>query len=229
MRRLAIALITYAGHPGSLRTEYALRTIAGICENLKLDDAEIGWYLADDGSHEEHFAAVQQSLINFDQRLIGLHHNRLGPGRSQNLAAANCFNWADIVLWMEDDWVLPEPYNVTKHYDMLLAGSHPSDLREIGLVRMGYLTTGVQAECIGRDWVHYLLLSKLTMYSFSGHPSLRHRRWWQKFGPYTTEGNAGQCEIDMDGRWRATPGPEIVWPLDQSGWGRFVHIGGEKA
>lgn len=224
MRRLAIALITYGSSPR--RTEYALATVKSVVSNLQLADADIGWYVADDGSPRKHYDAVLELLRHCDQKLIGKHHDRMGPGVSQNIAAANAFGWSDVVLWLEDDWVLETPYDVTKHYDLVC---QPPEGHDVRMVRMGYLTVGVAGLVIGHDWVHYLKLSRATQYSFSGHPALRHRTWWDAYGPYCGSDDAGFCEIDMDARWRAQAGPEIVWPLDQSGWGRFQHIGGEKA
>lgn len=225
-RRLAIALITYQRPGGNLRTEYALRTIRAIAEFLHLKDGDIGWYLADDGSPDEHYSILWSELAGLSQAVIGTHHERLGPGISQNRAAAACFEWAPVTLWMEDDWVLKSSYDVTRHYDFV---SNPPDPYDVRMVRLAYLTSNTVAKVIGYDWQHYLLMSRTTQYSFSGHPALRHRKWWEVYGPYCDSSDAGHCEIDMDGRWRAQPGPEIVWPVDSDGYGHFDHIGGEKA
>lgn len=224
-RRLGIALITYQRPGSSQRTEYALRTIRSVVANLQLADAEIAWYVADDGSTDEHWHAVIDELTALDQKLLGAHHEHIGPGPGQTAAANACFEWSPVSLHLEDDWVLDSPYDVTKHYDLIM---RPPEKYDVRMVRMGYLTVDTAWYVIGHDWVHYLLASRRTQYNFSGHPALRHREWWNAYGPYG-DGDAGWCEIDMDARWRAKAGPEIVWPLDQSGWGRFTHIGGEKA
>lgn len=228
MRRLAIALITYGARPE--RTEYAIQTIHHLAQNLRLDDGQIGWYIADDGSPEVHYRAVLDALMaefgTDHLPIIGQHHERMGPGISQNVASARCFDWSDMVLWMEDDWVLREPYNITRHYDLIAEGAHNA-----GMMRLGYLTSDTRARVVGWDFQHYLMMTREQQYSFSGHPALRHRRWWDAYGPYPPEWSAGQCELDMDGRWRGKEGPEILWPVDGTdGYGHFQHIGyGVKA
>lgn len=227
-RRLAIALITYGSSPA--RTDYALRTIDGLAEHLRLQDGDIRWYVADDGSPEEHYRSVLTRLEGWSQVLLGTHHERMGAGVSQNHAALQCFDWAPVTLWMEDDWELIRHLDVTRYYDLVDHGFDDGKENLVGMVRMGYLGRNQRTSITSFAGDHYLLFNKSGMYGFSGHPALRHRRWWEAYGPYPGDKSAQECELALDWSYRSKEGPGIVWPVDgQSGWGYFGHIGTEKA
>jgi glycosyltransferase involved in cell wall biosynthesis len=87
---VAVLLLTYQ------RTEYALATIASILEHLKYP--RLAFYVADDGSSDEHFSAVLAALT--DQEIIGHHHQRLGPGASWNLGVSWCHEATDVLLYV---------------------------------------------------------------------------------------------------------------------------------
>lgn len=223
-RQLAIALITYR------RTEYAVRTVRSVQEHLCFD-GRVGWYIADDGSPAEHVQAVLTTLaagFGVDHcPVIGMHSERRGPGPNQNAAAAACYAWADQILWLEDDWILPERRDLTAYYDAL------QDEPSAGVIRLGYLGNGQRAEVDGINGRHYLRMHRSAQYGFCGHPQLRHRRWWDAYGPYPGPGEtAGQCELALDWSYRfkhVERASDVLWPLDIPGWGIFQHIGTEKA
>ena len=95
--RLAICLLTYR------RTDEALRTIRGLCENL--DYQPRGWYIADDGSSRKHIAQLLTELNLCGEEMIGYHNKRYSPktGIGWNKGLGACFQWSDFVLVMEDD------------------------------------------------------------------------------------------------------------------------------
>jgi len=69
--RLAILLLTYK------RTEYALRTVRGICNHL--DYQPRAWYIADDGTPGDHVQQILDELAMHNERLIGYHSERFSP------------------------------------------------------------------------------------------------------------------------------------------------------
>lgn len=217
IRKVAIALITYR------RTTYALRTVESFVDNVKLDRGQFVWYVADDGSDNDNYKQIVKKLKALGQTIFDGHHDRSGPGISQNRAANACFDASDQVFWLEDDWVAPEPVDLTPYYDIL--NYH----QDVGMIRLGYISTGLECKVRGFDGRFYLEMMKTAQYAFSGHPALRHARWWKTYGPYDPNKSAGDCEIALDWRFRELDGPSILWPFSQTGYGPFHHIGTEKA
>lgn len=211
--RLAICLLTYK------RTEYAVRTVESVCENLAFD-GDIGWYVADDGSEGEHVFAVMQALDDAGASVFGSHSERLKSGPSWNRAIKNALEWADRILWLEDDWELGEKLDVTAYVDLL------TDREDVGMVRMGGMPVGLDLHSVGHDGIHYLRVERSTPYMVSGNPNIRHRRYFDAYEWYPDDGRGpGDCEIWHDQRVRSSQGPQVWWPLSIGGYGPFAHIG----
>lgn len=197
------------------RTEYALRTIRSIQQNLCYD-GEIKWIVADDGSHESHVNAVMDE--------IGLD-NILQMWTGKNSYGSNA-NWAweavqsPITLWMEDDWELRNPLNVNPYTQLL------ENHADIGMVRLGLLPIDLALYSIGRDGIMYLDVSRKSNYAFSGNPHLKHERF-KGYGLYPEGLNPGETEIAYDYQIRHSDGfdGKIVWPVDLGSMGAFSHIG----
>lgn len=200
------------------RTEYALKTIESAIKHLKYPD--LRWYVSDDGSKPEHYQSVMEMLKG--QNVIGSHSEKLGYGGGANKAWHIAHEHADLTLFLEDDWNLERELDLT-HYAKLLM-----DYRDIGMVRMGYLNLNMKGQCIGRDGHLYWLLDRnADSYVFTGHPSLRHRRYREAYGPYPEGLNPGNTELAYASQYRYAQfgGPEIVWPAELGEWGPFGHIG----
>src|SRR4051812_22289758 len=101
MEPITVILQTYR------RTEYALRTIAAARTHLHYG-GELRWYVADDGSPMEHVFAVMNAADTFDG-----HTERRGYGANANAAwdAAQ----SALTFWLEDDFMLTEPLDLTPH------------------------------------------------------------------------------------------------------------------
>ncbi len=208
--KIAILFLTYA------RTDYAVRSIQGALDYL--EGCERSWYVADDGSSRKHHSAVMDALEG--EEIIGDHNERLGAGASWNRGLDVCFHEFEILLYLEDDWELQRPFDVSVFIALL------QEINEIGMVRLGYLPVGLDCHTVGHIGHHYLRIGKTTAYQYSGNPSLRHRRFHTAYGMYPTNHNPGNTEIYFDGQVRGKKdGPEIWWPVELGGWGIFQHIG----
>lgn len=217
--RVAIVLVTYA------RTEYAVRTVNSVRENLVYSQ-ELGWYIADDGSPPVHYETILKHLM--DQNIFGKHSEDFvpgehWPGKSWNKAWELAHEWSPVVLWVEDDWDLRRKLDITPYVRLLM------EREDIGMVRLGHLAIDLNTTSRGHNGIHYLQMWRNMPYGFSGNPSLRHKRFAHAYGPYNEEIGPGDTELDYDARFREIVGPEIWWPVDLGGWGIFSHIGKEQS
>ncbi len=215
MGPIVVILLTYQ------RTEYAVRTIRAALAHLRYQ-GNLLWYVADDGSTAEHVAAVHEALAG--QKVIGAHSERIGYGAGANKAWHVAHEHADLTLWLEDDWELRAELDLTSYARLL------TDTPDIGMVRLGYLNLGMAGQVFGYDGKLYWRLERaVNPYVFTGHPSLRHRRFREAYGPYPEGLNPGQTELGYAWLFRSGQGPDIVFPAANGEWGPFGHIGAEKS
>jgi hypothetical protein len=200
------------------RTDCALRTIAAARELLHYG-GELVWYVADDGSPMEHVFTVMNAADTF-----GGHTMRRGYGANSNAA------WdaapSDLTFWLEDDWELRAPLDLTPHAYALM------DDDRLGMIRLGYIDpsrlepvqdfAGRRYHTMSREWPDN------AFYAFTGHPSLRHRRYRDAYGDYPTGHTPGDTELHYAYQYRIGSGPLIVWPEGYPSDGLFAHIGNIK-
>lgn len=214
---ICILLTTY------LRTEYAAMTIRAIKQNLLWP--QLWWMISDDGSPKEHV----QTLV----REIGPTYNievfdsaRRGVGFGMNRCLGSIFEKSDLVLLCEDDWVLNAPLDMSPYVRLLTQHA------EYGLVRFGYMCPDLLLHTVGEEGkLLYCVQPNGQTYIFSGHPSLRHRRFHEVYGYYDEGLPAGMTELSMCGKVNAkygSPNPWIVFPAEYSCYGAFGHIGTES-
>lgn len=206
------------------RTDCALRTIAAAREYLRYPILQ--WYVADDGSPEEHWRAVNAALDGAD--VVGGHSIRQGYGKNANDAWRATDLYGRLTLWLEDDWELRQPLDLYAYAALLM------ETEEIGMVRLGVLNLDIR----GRTWAHggrvYWKLDKGPHIEgtpvFTGHPSLRHRRYRDSYGWYPEGLGPGDTELAYAYQFRmgAQDAPAIVWPADYPAGGYFGHIGRVK-
>lgn len=208
---VCILLITYK------RTECAVRTVQGIKGNLNYPN--LVWHIADDGSPNGHIDAILEAI---DVPCSVTNAKRQGVGVSQNMGMDAALAKADYILWLEDDWELAGPFDLTPCVQLLQGDE------SLGMVRLGYISPGIQGELIpgaGRLWWR---LRKGPTYTFTGHAALRHRRFCQAYGYYQAGLAPGATELQYCGHFTHTPGPDIVVPAFTGEWGPFGHIGGDS-
>lgn len=206
------------------RTDVALRTIAAARELLRYPD--LRWYVADDGSEPEHVGAVLAALDG--AAIVGVHSERRGYGANSNIAWQLADARSALTFWLEDDWELRQPLDLWQYAALLM------ETNEIGLVRLGVLNLDIR----GRTWAHggkvYWKLDKEPHLEgtpvFTGHPSLRHRRYLQAYGLYPEGLSPGDTELAYAWQFRigSPDAPGIVWPADYPPLGWFGHIGTVK-
>lgn len=199
------------------RTECAVRTIQALRRNLIYPS--LVWHIADDGSPNGHLDALGEAI---DGPYSVTNANRQGVGVSQNLGMDAALAKADFILWLEDDWELSAPFDLTPCVQLLMEDA------SIGMVRLGYISPGIQGELIpgaGRLWWR---LKKGPTYTFTGHAALRHRRFCQAYGYYQAGLAPGATELHYCGTFNGREGPDIVVPAFTGEWGPFGHIGGDS-
>lgn len=201
------------------RTSYALRTIAAARELLRYD-GDLIWYVADDGSPVAHAQAVIEELRGV---LTLAHSERRGYGGNANIAWNNASLASPLAFFLEDDFVLSQPLDLTPHAYALM------DDERLGMVRLGYIDperleppqtfAGRRYHTLPRAW------PDTSFYAFTGHPSLRHARYRQAYGDYPEGLTPGDTELAYAYQYRVGDGPLIVWPEGYPAAGYFAHIG----
>lgn len=223
---LCIVLLTY------MRTDMAVRTIEGVADYLEYPNRT--WYIADDGSPQGHMDAIFAALARRGETLYQYHNETFSQrpycGTGWNIALGHAHNLTDYVLWLEDDWVLKKPIDIRPYIRLLM------EKPEVGIVSMRGLSLGLRMEVTGHNGIHYLKIMKYGFEGsmcYSGNPHIRHRRYTDHYGYFSTNNSPGDIEIVCDNQYRGDfHGPEIWRPADwgdgYSGWGIFGHIGKDK-
>lgn len=200
------------------RTDYMLRTIESARRNLRYP--ELRWYVADGGSSDEHYSIALAALEG--EHVIGYHRDPpTSYGRDANIAWEAAQKIGCLTLWLEDDWTLNRELDIRPYADLLM------DNEALGMVRLGYLNLGMVGKTIGYRGKLYWWLSRESdeAYVFTGHPSLRHWRFREAYGPYQEGLKPGETELSMAWQFRTKPGPGIVFPVESAEYGAFGHIG----
>ena len=219
--RVAIVLVT------SHRLSYAIRTVQALCDNLQYS-AQLAWYVGVDGDDQEHLQTLLDLLSKNEQDIFGHHAidfvpgERL-PGKSWNMAWTAAHDWSDVVLWMENDFVLTRPLNIDAYVRLLMENE------KVGMVRLGLLPINLNMTSMGFNGIMYLQMWRNMQYGYSGNPHLKHRRFADAYGPYNEAIEPGETEVEFDARFRTTSGPEIWWPPALGDYGAFGHIGREQS
>lgn len=221
MPRLAILLMTWQ------RTPEALQTILSTCEHLIYPRAQLGWYVADDGSNEAHHAAVLATIADKDMFLIGHHNARFREDGNYNCGAGwnkglgLCHQFSDFVLQLEDDWRMDADLDLRRYVRLLM------DRPEVGIVSFRILSVGADVRTEGWNGEIFLKYLRSTQYAYSGNPLVRHARYTKYYGWFAEDRNPGLIELHQDDMYRldVKDGPEIWRPAALDPWGGWHHIG----
>jgi hypothetical protein len=220
---VAIGLVTYK------RLEEALRTIESTCMNLIYPKELIKWFISDDGSGEEYVNELTKKL---DEWRFGYwlrsgrirkegHEESYFCGKGWNMALGNAHQYSDFVLWLEDDWILDEPLNLSLYVKLL------QKREDVGAVSFRILSIETDVRTKGFDGRMYVQYLRTSQYAYSGNPILRHGRFVKHYGWFDEETNPGGIELAYDDKYRLDEkdGPTIWRPLDISPWGAWKHVG----
>jgi hypothetical protein len=100
----------------------------------------------------------------------------------------------------------------------------------IGMVRLGYLNLNMQGRVFGYAGKLFWELDRnADPYVFTGHPSLRHRRFREAYGAIPEGLNPGDTELAYAMQYRYGVGSEIVWPAELGEGNWFGHVGEVKS
>jgi len=215
---LAICLVTYK------RTEEALRTIGGVCDNLNYPQEKRAWFINDDGSPQEHADALRDELNKRGETLQWLNRERMGgatynAGKGWNACMGVGYQYSDYVLWLEDDWVLEENLDAERHVRLL------QEREDVGIITYRGLTEGNDLTITTHGGYHYFMYIRTSQMSYSGNPHIRHARFVKFYGWFNENKNPGDMEVDYDFRFTHKTGPNIWRPAGIRPWGAFGHVG----
>lgn len=227
---IAILLLTYK------RTNEALRTLKSICENLQYPKELRHFYIADDGSSENHFQSLVSFLSEKEESIIGSHNKKIrhegqedthNAGIGWNKGLGICYQKTDFVIVCEDDWELDENFDLIPYVKLL------QEREDVGVCSFRILSVGADVHTVGHDGRLYLRYDRTTQYAYSGNPYLRHARYTRRYGWFAEDRNPGLIELEQDDRYRLAVGDDIesprIWrPFGIDQWGAFKHIGQEK-
>jgi glycosyltransferase involved in cell wall biosynthesis len=211
------------------RKDCAVKTIEAIKRNLIYDN--YGWYLVDDGSSPSYIEELK-ALIGSDRYIYTYDSQRRGVGHGMNHALRDLWDQGiNYTLHLEDDWELINPLQLEPYIRTI------EQVPTVGMIRFGYLSTGILATTIGeaetgiKDILYWRLEENQETYRFTGHPSLRHRRFHDKYqsgsGLYDEGLTPGMTELSMCGKVNKYTHYQILYPCACGQWGFFAHIGTE--
>lgn len=232
-----------------LRRDMFRRTVDNLIDKLHYS-GPISWIIADDSTPEPDYQNFCLSVFrktwsnglpdHHEIRVEGTPQNS-GWGANANNAISKCEH--DIVFFIEDDYVLTRPLDLSPFVALLLEND------AVGLVRMdgiaGHRGINCQtAETNIRDYlpghrdgvgglgdVHYWLIDQRSSHLnvYSNRPHLKHRRFHEFYGPYPEGYRLGQTESmfahTVKDKMRANPNaaPALAIPLNANSY--FDHIG----
>lgn len=220
---VAIVLLTYD------RISYARRTLETALVNISYSGL-LHVHIADDGSPEGYV----EKLVHLSNTLMSAqptsslttvtNSERRGYGASYNMATQVVHQLAEVILPLEDDWVLTRPLELDPLVAALMDEATPFDCIRLGYV--GY-TQPLRGEFCYVSGAHYLRLdpSSPEPHVFAGHPRLETRARQRRVGPWAEGLDPGATEFEVAMRPEAREG--VAWPLDliSPNGGLFAHIG----
>jgi hypothetical protein len=212
------------------RTKLACFVIDQLKKNLSAEGYEPALILCDDGSPSKHMNALTNHAGDWLYQTTNVMGR--GLGASMNAGLQTAFQLSDVVLRMEDDWVLQKPLEIGPWIDLMKNDS-------IGAIRMGMMFRDPDELKPYGDPKYGLLRlhsRKNRVYNINNQVALVHEQMYDLVGPYKEHGPAQTCERDFATRFNAeTSGgdcsPWICWP---KGWATktyddpslaFIHAG----
>lgn len=236
---ISVVVITY-NRPDEIR-----RTLRALDNNMVYNGA-INWIIADDCSPAPYSEDVlrwcpkNMHLEHYDTVRVITPPQNSGWGANANTALSQVDT--DIVLVLEDDYVLTTPINLDPLVALLLENDRVGTVRLDGIA--GHRVLAHHAECnvsvycpnyaqgvAAPGMVHYWVLDNGSpeLWLYSNRPALRHKRFFDYYGKYAEGLKLGATEEDyahrVKDKMRDDPdnAPWIVTPLDANSY--FQHIG----
>ena len=214
------------------RTRVAKYCLKKLVENLKYE--KLRWVLSDDRSHEGHVEELLEVLKSHgieDVAVCRTSESRHGLGASMNNGLKEAFKTSEVVLRVEDDWLLEKPLDLKRHVETLMKN------QRVAGIRIGMVGGGVDEER-GRLYPGYKTLcgGNVKSWLFVNQVFLVHKRVHDALGWYSEDGNADKVEVDFKERYNkySSNGHQRMFVLvpremkwrtfdDPSLW--FIHVG----
>ena len=198
--KVAVCVTTY-DNGNKQRTAIATKALESLYAHLVYPELE--WLINDDSPGDEHSQDLQK---NFSFELFRSYGKGVGFGKNTLLRKA--FETTSLVLLTEDDWYLPEPFDLAPHVALLERAP------DIGIIRMGYLGGTLVAHYESNEFYNYWRLHRGSdVYIYSGQISLRHKRFYDSVGYHQEGVDAGGEELEMCKRFNGTDNaPDNIWP-----------------
>lgn len=225
---IAVTLLT-CNRPAE-RANYAFATLEALDKHL-IPGEDVWLHIADDGSSQTYrdtlFAmAYRLGRSKWADRVSISNSEGRGYGASFNASTQVTHLQADLVLPLEDDWVLQRPLDLRPIADVVRAGV-------FGCVRMGYIgyTQDLRGKFVSHGGLQWLLLDPDSPepHVWAGHPRLEHVSWQRRIGSWLEGVDPGTTEFEVAKRVESRE--PVAWPIDiilPSG-GVFAHIGTEQS
>lgn len=200
---VCILLLTYN------RLEYAQQTLRSALENIRYS-GPLAVHIADDGSPPEYREELAKVVAEHPPLTHTVTNSeRGGYGRNYNLALQTVHAWAEIVLPLEDDWILTRELDL----DPLVAA-----LQEgwFDCLRLGYIG---YTQALRGEFRHDLPDNQYLLFDpdspephvWAGHPRLETAERQRRVGPWPEGLDPGPTEFEVAHRPESKQG--VVWPL----------------
>ncbi|KKM85065.1 hypothetical protein LCGC14_1292780 [marine sediment metagenome] len=234
---VALMILTYepAGETPRGTAERVLRASL----DLMRYSGPLNVHIADDGSDAFHRERLCEIAGGYGQvGTVGVTNaERRGYGASYNLASQAVHTGADVLIVLEDDWLLTRDLDLDPLVETLVENrtQEPHDPHYIGMIRLGYI--GFTQDLRG-GLVHTPagIMLRLDPKSAEPHVPAGHARietveYERAVGPWTEGLPPGQTEFDWCKREPARRG--VAWPLDygpasMTAQSLFAHIGARE-
>ena len=180
------------------RTIVAEETIKYMVQNFIYKNVK--WIISDDMSDPGHVEALVRKFADCgvdDVVICRTDKNRHGLGASLNNGLREAFKFSDIVLTMEDDWILEKPFNLAYYVKFL----HES--KDVSCIRLAAVNHSIIEEydkyfnkiVTGTDRNHWS--------TFNLQVALRKKDIYDKIGYYKENCSTDEVELDFISRYNS--------------------------
>lgn len=216
---ITVALTTWPSHPR--RVAYLERTALALRYNLMAPRSEIAWLVSAESEHGSDAPWAGDALTSTCARLGLPLVWRDGPANLPghlNDLFARAFAETSCVLYVQDDWELMRA--------LPLAGSawHLQETPDLAGIRF-WVGPGVRYQAATVPGMREINLT--SDWSYGDNPALWHRRFFERCGPFRTNGDFGTHEHEISWKLAGSSGLRVWTPLETSVYGDhwFRHIG----
>lgn len=201
------------------RMECAEQTLRAALDNISYSGT-LNVHIADDGSPDAYREALREVAGGYGHiGTIGVTNSaRHGYGASYNRSSQAVHSGNEIIIPLEDDWLLMRPLDIDPLVRTLAEPIHrpKAKAKEIRCIRLGYIgfTQRLWGEVLQTPGGPMILLDPGSNepHVFAGHARIETREFQRDVGPWPEGLAAGKTEFEVAHRPEARVG--VAWPLD---------------